>query len=46
MGRNEAPGRLKRTKVYGRNFEKIIKEKGKRGSKLVPQKLGRKLFPL
>ena len=46
MGRSEARGRLKRTKVYGRNFEKIIKEKGKRGSKLVPQKLGRKLFPL
>ena len=31
MGRNGAPSRLKRTKVYGRNFEKIIKEKGKKG---------------
>ena len=46
MEPSEAPGKLKRTKVYGRNFEKIIKEKGKRGSKLVPQKLGRKLFPV
>ena len=46
MGRNEAPGRLKRTKVYVRNFEKITKEGKKGSSKLVSQKLGRKLFPL